>query len=299
MRRIMIPTMLLLVALVSVSVRAAGNGEVVLKMNGGDDIAYIGEVNTLEVWIKNDAPLSALELSFGMRIDCDGNFAWGEEFREASMIGAFDNYSTYVSICCTVSNLAGADGSVGSYLSFLGGATHMGFPDHDTLTLCYYLIWEFHPDQEELPHGMTFENVSYDKDGTIYPIGERYSWSFTDESGEYAPDFNGFANESTENPTAPAVSFHVINRDRSQCCQGVVGDVNGSGEDIPTIGDVATLIDHLYINGDRLFCVSEADMNQSGGLDPQEGPEGDITIADVSQLIDHLFISRAPLPACQ
>jgi C1A family cysteine protease len=83
------------------------------------------------------------------------------------------------------------------------------------------------------------------------------------------------------------------------CCVTRVGDVNQSGEDDPTIGDVSMLIDALFITSEVsiLTCLAEADINQSGGSDP--GPE-DITIGDVAMLIDYLFITGESLglPDC-
>jgi hypothetical protein len=83
------------------------------------------------------------------------------------------------------------------------------------------------------------------------------------------------------------------------CCVGRTGDVNGEGGDEPTIGDISTLIDALFISGsaDPLSCLTEADINQSGGPDPVFD---DITIGDISILIDYLFITGASLglPAC-
>ena len=78
------------------------------------------------------------------------------------------------------------------------------------------------------------------------------------------------------------------------CCQDRVGDANGLGGDEPTIGDVSTMIDALFIGGDPVViaCLTEADVNQSGGLDPQ--PD-DITIGDISTLIDYLFITGPSL----
>jgi hypothetical protein len=78
-----------------------------------------------------------------------------------------------------------------------------------------------------------------------------------------------------------------------------VGDANGSGQDEPTIGDVTTLIDMLFVSGDPALvrCYAEADINQSGGDSPL--PE-DVTIGDISYLIDYLFItgSALGLPEC-
>jgi hypothetical protein len=86
------------------------------------------------------------------------------------------------------------------------------------------------------------------------------------------------------------------------CCVGRVGDANGSGDNEPTIGDVSVMIDALFIGNDWsvISCLTEADVNQSGGSDPQGGPTGDITIGDVSYLIDYLFITGMSLglPDC-
>ncbi len=85
------------------------------------------------------------------------------------------------------------------------------------------------------------------------------------------------------------------------CCQGIVGDANGSGDFEPTIGDVSIMIDALFITGSctgLLDCLAEADINQSGGPNPSCA---DITIGDVSFLIDYLFITGSAgmsLPLC-
>ena len=80
-----------------------------------------------------------------------------------------------------------------------------------------------------------------------------------------------------------------------KCCTGRVGDVNLIGGDTPTISDITTLIDFLFISNTPLPCLEEADINQSGGAEPTED---DITIGDVSWLIEHLFYSGIPIPDC-
>lgn len=84
----------------------------------------------------------------------------------------------------------------------------------------------------------------------------------------------------------------------ASCCQGRVGDVNGSGEDEPTIGDISAIIDHLFVTETPLWCPAEADINQSGGEDPQQGQSGDITIGDLSLLIEYMFLETGSLPDC-
>jgi len=83
------------------------------------------------------------------------------------------------------------------------------------------------------------------------------------------------------------------------CCVLQVGDTNGLGGNEPTIGDVSTIIDALFISQDPnvIGCPAEADINQTGGADPTIE---DITIGDISALIDYLFITGPSLglPEC-
>ena len=82
-------------------------------------------------------------------------------------------------------------------------------------------------------------------------------------------------------------------------CVGRVGDANGLGGDEPTISDVSSMIDFLFISASpgAIASLTEADINQSGGCDLNRD---DITIGDVSILIDYLFItgSELGLPDC-
>ena len=93
--------------------------------------------------------------------------------------------------------------------------------------------------------------------------------------------------------------------DACDCCWGRVGDANGIGGDEPTLGDISFLIDHLFISRVTLGCLLEADVNQSGGLNPTAAA---VTLGDISNLIEYIFISGpfdvqnnpegTQLPAC-
>jgi uncharacterized protein (TIGR02145 family) len=94
---------------------------------------------------------------------------------------------------------------------------------------------------------------------------------------------------------ALAGSCSVLAATDDDCCVGRVGDANVSGDDEPTIGDVSVMIDAKFITGTCdgiLNCLTEADVNQSGGADPTCD---DITIGDISILIDYLFISGSSI----
>jgi C1A family cysteine protease len=101
-------------------------------------------------------------------------------------------------------------------------------------------------------------------------------------------------------PSAPYASDPECGDVCGSCCRIRVGDANGTGGDEPTISDISTLIDALFISGSiaAIPCLTEADVNRSGGLNPTAS---DLTISDISMLIDYLFISGptlGTLPAC-
>ena len=86
----------------------------------------------------------------------------------------------------------------------------------------------------------------------------------------------------------------VLSYYQRSCCVGRIGDANGSGEDMPTIGDISVMIDAKFITGTcegTISCLTEADANQSGGVFPTCG---DITIGDIAMLIDDVFITGEP-----
>jgi len=106
-------------------------------------------------------------------------------------------------------------------------------------------------------------------------------WSVVNPSQEDA-DLNCPPTPYTEDPLCGDVC--------QTCCVGRVGDANGQSGDEPTISDISVMIDAKFISGntDGLPCLSEADVNQSGGFNPTGD---DITISDISVLIDYLFIT--------
>jgi hypothetical protein len=56
------------------------------------------------------------------------------------------------------------------------------------------------------------------------------------------------------------------------------------------LGDIMMLVDAKYIseNCDKITCLAEADVNQSGGANPTCD---DITLVDVMTLVDFLYIT--------
>lgn len=81
----------------------------------------------------------------------------------------------------------------------------------------------------------------------------------------------------------------------ASCCQGQVGDADGSGQDEPSVGDISAIVDHLFISGQPLGCYLEADANLSGAPNPTSAS---ISVADIGVLVDYLFVTGTPLSAC-
>ncbi|MBU0982775.1 MAG: thrombospondin type 3 repeat-containing protein [candidate division Zixibacteria bacterium] len=81
-----------------------------------------------------------------------------------------------------------------------------------------------------------------------------------------------------------------------RCCMGdSKGNIDCDPDDIVDIGDLTSLIDHLFRTFGMLCCPDEADISPgiAGGV-----PDGVVDVGDLTALIDHLFITFPVLPAC-
>ncbi|MBU0984073.1 MAG: thrombospondin type 3 repeat-containing protein [candidate division Zixibacteria bacterium] len=74
------------------------------------------------------------------------------------------------------------------------------------------------------------------------------------------------------------------------CCVGTVGNTDCDSGNSVDVGDLTTLINHLFINFDPLCCPGSGDTGNP--------KDGSVDVGDLTALIDHLFISFPPLPAC-
>jgi hypothetical protein len=83
----------------------------------------------------------------------------------------------------------------------------------------------------------------------------------------------------------------LLDDQQVSCCVGFTGNVDGSPDDLPDIGDLTALVNYLFITNDPLACYEE------GNIDGD--PDGVVDLADLMSLIDHLFISTYPTAYCQ
>jgi hypothetical protein len=86
------------------------------------------------------------------------------------------------------------------------------------------------------------------------------------------------------------------------CCEGQTGDANKLDGDIPTVGDIADIIDQLFGTGKIVECVDEGDADLSRFDDtPDPGDKAvpaDISVSDIGGIIDQLFGTGKILPDC-
>jgi hypothetical protein len=71
-----------------------------------------------------------------------------------------------------------------------------------------------------------------------------------------------------ESPKLPAALRIVTLGSDPTCCQGSVGDVDCDQDDDADLADIMALIDFLFLGGPSPCCMAEADIDQSGGQGP-------------------------------
>jgi len=210
----------------------SGLGDVIVLLNGGANVAYIGDTNTVEVWIKNDASLTTIDLWF--------EFIIGRNYQ-------FDpNYGS--------TGYSNPEGDVQSYLDLHAendfidnwspdtlemGSTDMFppvFPPHASHTLSYTMQIYIEPNQSELADGLCI-NCSAN------PI----RWFFNEGAIPYSPTFNGYPHTS-----APSLCFDIVEVGTGTIC----GDVNCDGD--CNVSDAVWIINYVFVGG-NIPCDTNGD----------------------------------------
>jgi hypothetical protein len=252
------------------------NGDIEIHLNGGDDVAYTGQVNTVEFWVRNGDALDSMSIAFEYSVGRDyavksdyGSHGYINE--EGDAAGVFDLAGLVIT--------PGIDGVTPDSILVSGAQVSSGgLPVHTTHTLCYTMQVEIPFGQEALPGGFCLDNIYYP------PAGD---WFFADSGGDYPPLFQGTASFSRRTPSAPAVCFDIV---EGSCCFGLTGNVNCDSVEQVDIGDVTELIRLLFIEvGEEFCCEEEADIDFNEIVD----------IGDVTVLVSVLFIDVTDPPACR
>jgi PKD repeat protein len=195
------------------AVSLAQTGDVWVQFNGGgaNNRVYIGEENTLQIFITNPGgAIEAMTLGFGFT-SAVPDFSWKSGYGNKPLPGGY-NASRYVLEYAGAFDKLGP-GMLKFYMAapptpfLMGGAVSTGgspLPVHLTSTMLYDLKLIMPADLGEYMDGFCVDNVF------VPPAG---SWKFVQGGGiNYAPTFQGNGNTSAFNPDAPPVCFDIVHR---------------------------------------------------------------------------------------
>jgi hypothetical protein len=204
MRRVCVLPVVWIAILISFeqSVLGSGVGDVTIKLNGGANVAYIGQVNTIEIWITNDAQLNLISTCY--KIDINQPYTWVKPYgtrppalpvimEHNDAVGRFDQTGGLNAIDHIYNTKPDT-------IHFNGSAVNNKLPVHITSTLCYTMRFNLSSLAVPTVGGVCIDNVVYPPSGY---------WAFGD-GVNYPPTFQGVANANVANPTAPAVCFDIV-----------------------------------------------------------------------------------------
>jgi hypothetical protein len=222
----MMKSLVWIVALLLMPSISLGANDVCIHLNGGDDVAYIGEYNTLEIWIANDVDLKALQLAMIVSWT-PGPFEWVWTMSYGSQ-PPFEWHGDAENLIWLASDVTFDNLSPETFIFGATGVMPSQVLPPGSSRLCYSL--EF-----GLPPRMVRASAIQVQP---YAYFASYNWYFqrTDNS-QFPPDFCGEPVSSIHDPFAPPVSFDIVQRPQSIC-----GDSDCSD-------DVVYLISYIFSGG--------------------------------------------------
>ena len=243
-----------------------------IELNGGDNVAYIGEENIIEIWIANGPDIYGVSWPFEFTCSA-GSFDFVRPYGTAPSSGSYQNVlkkhgdaSVWFTHTTCLGPLLVTTAKMPDTVLMGAGC---GVPQtvHPSHALMYSLKFTM---SNAMPTagGFCVDNV-------FYPPGG--SWSANVTNGGIAPDFQGQPNSSSSNPDAPAACFDVIVRPY------VKGDANGDGH--ANISDPIFLVNYIFNGGAAPNPMDAADADCNGI----------VTISDAVYLINYIF-TGGPAP---
>jgi hypothetical protein len=210
---------------------AFGVDDVTVRLNGGANVAYIGQANTLEILIRNDQPFTISDLPF--RISIGRAYSFNATFGNK---GYADVAPGVVSQLGTVYVTPKINNSSPDTVRIASVNFSSDVPAHNPATLCYTLQFTINAGATPLPGGVCIDNISYTQDTT------QALWALC-KSGCAAPLFQGVTNSGTSNPSAPAVCFDIV----AAAPFAGNGDVNCDGN--RNSGDIIWMVNYVFKSG--------------------------------------------------
>lgn len=201
----------------------SGLGDVIVQLNGGDNVAYIGDTNTVEVWVKNDAPLTTINLWFEFIIG--RNYQFDPSHGSIGYTNPEGDVQSYLDL-----HAENAEINNWSPDTLEFGSTDMFppiFPAHASHTLSYTMQIYIEPNQSELADGLCINC-------TTNPA----HWYFAEDGIPYRPTFNGYPHAS-----APPLCFDIVETTTPAIC----GDVNC--DNLCNVSDAVWIINYVFVGG--------------------------------------------------
>ena len=217
-------------------------GNVSVRLNGGSadsNKVFIGKTNRLEILISNSANLTALGMCF--QVTSTAPYTWARPYgnRPSGGSAIVQEHGPAIGLFADLGgvNIFDHINSATPDTFGLGGCCSPELPLSATLQLCYSLKFTVSASATPHPGGFCIDNVW----NSSIPGG--YDWTFVASGGggAIAPTFQGNANSSSTNPSAPAVCFDIV----VPTIQN--GDVNCDGR--ISVSDPVYLINYIFGGG--------------------------------------------------
>jgi len=195
----------LMMILVGATALAEVPGDISVELNGGKNVAYIGETNTVEIWITNTNPLFGMTI--GLEISSTGNYVIKTNKRgnpvvteNGDVVGAFDLGG--------LQSVGKIDNKAKDSILIGGASLSKPFPAHKKRTLCYIFEITIPKGEKEAKGGFCIDNIFYP------PAG---SWLMDEgqHGNSFSPTYQGKVNpgkrsgSSLRDADAPAVCFDI------------------------------------------------------------------------------------------
>jgi len=233
-----------------------------VHLNGGDDVAYAGQVNTLEFYLLNTHILSALSLGLEISVEPTHTLALNPVVMEVGdAIDAFGGSGMLSRV---------ASGQVTTVDSILFGNFAIpvpGLPPHLEYAHCYTMEFDL-SDGPDLANGLGIMPIFYPPGGT---------WTAMDSNGTIPPAFNGFGTDSETEPFDYTALFDIVQP--ITCCV-IRGDIDRDGALEPNIADLVFMVTYMFQAGPPPPCdepyspdcaehyFAEADIDGDGSCTP-------------------------------
>jgi hypothetical protein len=246
--------------------------DVEVHLNGGADVAYVGQTNIVEIWIQNEESLGAVSMAF--EISCGVSYSFDPAYGElAGMPGYLnaegDAVSAFVPLHFEYHLMN--DVSPDS-ISVEGSSLTPPYdllPGHSEPHLCYTMAFDIPEGQPEMSDGFCIDNVSWQN-----PFRNWQFWIYG--IANVAPYFQGWSNHSSTDPDAPAVCFDIV-------AGFLCGDADADG--LANITDAVYLIAYIFSDGPPPMPLAAGDADC----------DGIANITDAVYLIAYIF-SDGPAP---